>query len=104
MAKLKKGDVVVILSGRDRGKQGKILKILTARQAALVERVNLVKHFERRTRADQPWGIVEREGPIALANLALLCPRCKRPARIGWSLTDGSKTRMCKRCQEIIRG
>ena len=104
MAKLKKGDLVVILNGRDRGKRGKILKMLTARQAALVERVNLMKHFERRTRADQPGGIVEREGPIALAKLALVCPRCNRPARVGWSLTDGAKERMCKRCQEVIRG
>lgn len=104
MARLKKGDVVAVLSGKDRGKQGKILRLLPNRRAALVERINLLKSFERRTRTDQPGGIVEKEAPIALEKLALVCPRCSRPSRVGWSVTDGAKHRICKRCGEVLRG
>jgi len=104
MSRLKKGDVVAVRSGKDRGKRGKVLRVLPDRGAAVVERINLLKHFERRTRADQPGGIVEREAPIPLDKLALVCPRCNHPSRIGWRLTDGAKHRICKRCQEVLGG
>ena len=121
MARIKKGDTVIVLSGKDRGKRGKLLRVIPERSAALVERLNLVKHFERRTRADQPGGIIEREGPIALAKLALVCPKCTRPTRVGYRLSDlsappasrgeakrggasagGAKQRICKRCGEVV--
>jgi len=102
MARLKKGDMVAVRSGKDRGKRGKILKVFPGRQAALVERINLVKHFERRTQANQPGGIIEKESPIAFDKLALVCPRCNRPTRVGSHLTDGAKHRICKRCREVI--
>lgn len=103
MARLRKGDLVAVLSGKDRGKKGKLLQVWPERQVALVERVNLMKHFERRTRADQPGGIIERETPMALSKLALICPRCGKPTRVGMRLTaDGGKQRTCKRCQEVI--
>ena len=103
MARLKKGDTVAILSGKDRGKRGKVLAIITEREAALVERLNLVKHFERRTAADRPGGIIEREAPIALAKLAMVCARCDKPSRVGFSDKNG-KQRVCKRCGEAFGG
>ena len=103
-SKLKKGDTVAVLTGKDRGKKGKILHVMPQRGTALVERVNLMKNFDRRTRADQPGGIIEREAPIAMDKLALICPRCGRPTRVGMHLADGAKQRVCKRCREVIVG
>ncbi len=104
MARLRKGDTVAVLWGKDRGKRGKILKVLTAQNAAVVERVNLLKHFERRTSAEQPGGIIEREAPVSLEKLTLVCGRCNRPTRIGWTTAGNEKQRLCKRCGEVFRG
>ncbi len=100
--KLKKGDTVTVLSGKDRGKKGKILRVDPNRGVALVERLNLRKHFDRRTRADQPGGIIERESPMALGKLALVCPRCSKPTRVGMRVTEQTKQRVCKQCGEAI--
>lgn len=95
--------MVAVLNGKDRGKRGKILRVTPDRSTALVERLNLVKHFERRTQANQAGGVIEREAPITLGKLALICPRCNRPTRVGWRLgPDGAKQRLCKRCQETL--
>ena len=70
---------------------------------ALVERINLVKHFERRSQQNQAGGIIEREGAIALAKLGLQCAKCRRVVRVGYSLAvDGTKHRTCRRCQEAM--
>lgn len=103
MARIKKGDTVAVLSGKDRGKRGKVLQIWPERERALVERINLVKHFDRRTQQNQAGGIIEREGAIALSKLALVCPRCQKPSRTGWSMGgDGHKRRVCRRCREVL--
>ena len=105
MARLRKGDTVAVLAGKDRGKRGKIIRILPGAGYALVERINLAKHFERRVSADRPGGVIEREAPVILDKLALVCPRCNQPARVGWKLSaDGAKQRVCKRCQEASGG
>ena len=103
MARIKKGDMVSVLSGKDRGKTGKVLQVWPVEDRALVERINLVKHFERRSQQNQQGGVIEREGPIALSKLSLVCPRCRRPSRVAWLLTGtGEKQRVCRRCQEIL--
>ena len=103
MARIKKGDNVTVLSGRDKGKNGKILRVFTASHVALVERVNVVKHFEKKSQQNPAGGIVEREAPLPLAVLAPMCPRCNKAARISWSVTaDGTKQRVCRRCKEIL--
>ena len=103
MARIKKGDVVTVLTGKDRGKSGKVLQVWPEEGRALVERINLAKHFERRSQQNQAGGIIEREGPIALAKLALQCARCHRAVRIGYSeAADGTKHRICRRCQEAV--
>ena len=103
MARIKKGDTVAVLSGKDKGKTGKVLQVWPAQGRALVERVNLVKHFERRSQQNQSGGIIEREGPLALSKLAPFCSRCRRPARVKWSMsTDGTKQRLCHRCQDVL--
>ena len=81
MGGLRKGDTVVVLSGKDRGKTGKVLSVLPDRERALVERVNLLKHFDRRTQQNQAGGVIEREAPLHVAKLALMCPKCRKPYR-----------------------
>ncbi len=102
MALIRKGDTVSILSGKDKGKSGKVLQIWPGTQKALVERINLVKHFERRSQQNPSGGVVEREGALAISKLAILCPKCKKPSRIGWELGEGSKQRICRRCKGTI--
>jgi large subunit ribosomal protein L24 len=101
--KLKKGDTVMALSGKDRGKTGKVLRILPFRAMAIVEGINLVKKSMRKTQQDQQGGIVERENPMRLSNLALYCKNCNKPTRVGVSkLSDGTKSRFCKKCKEMV--
>ena len=103
MARIKKGDTVVVLSGKNRGKTGKVLQVWPGQERALVERVNLVKHFERRSQQNPSGGIIEREGSLALAKLAPLCSKCRKPARVGWSVSDSQgKQRICRRCKDPL--
>ncbi len=102
--KIKKGDTVMVLTGKDRGKKGKVLRMLPERGSAVVERINLMKHFERRSQQNQAGGVIEREAPISAAKLALVCPRCSKPTRVGYVVKDKAKNRVCKQCQEVIVG
>ncbi len=103
MFKIKKDDTVKVIKGKDVGKKGKVLKILLDRNKAIVEGINLVKKHRRQTRQDQPGGIVSLEAPISISNLMLVCKHCNRPARVGFKvLTDGTKSRVCKACNEVV--
>ena len=102
MARIKKGDQVYVLSGKDRGKTGKVLRVWPQEERAIVERINLLTHFDRRSQQNQAGGIVQREGPLALSKLALFCSRCHKPSRIGWTVTGDVKQRICRRCQGTV--
>ena len=103
MARIRKGDQVTVLSGKDKGKSGKVLQVWPEMERALVEGVNVLKHFERRTQQNQAGGIVPRESGIAVSKLALNCPRCRKPVRVGWSVAqDGTKQRICRKCKDVI--
>ena len=103
MIKIKKNDVVHVLTGRDKGKTGKVFRVIEKKGTALVEGVNYVKKHARKTKQDQQGGIVQKEAPIKLSNIALYCKSCKKPSRVGFSvLADGSKSRFCKKCKEVI--
>ena len=95
----------MVLSGKFRGKTGKVLKIFTDKGRAVVEGVNLIKRHQRPTKDLPRGGIVEKEGSIHISNLKVICPKCNRPTRIGIKiLEDKSKVRFCKHseCGEII--
>ena len=96
--KIKKGDQVQVLAGKDRGKRGKVLRVERKSGAALVEHVNMVKrHSRANPRQGVQGGIVEREAPIAIAKLALVSPDSGRPTRVGYKiLEDGRKVRVAK--------
>jgi len=104
MAKIKKNDVVKILAGRDSGKTGKVLTVLPKKMKALVQGINMVKkHSRRQSNDQQQGGIITKESSIDISNLMIVCQKCSKPARIGFSkLSDGTKVRICKKCKEII--
>ncbi|MFQ5953142.1 MAG: 50S ribosomal protein L24 [Candidatus Omnitrophota bacterium] len=103
MLHLKNDDTVKILSGKDKGKTGKVLRVYPVRGRAIVQGANFTKKHTRQTRQDQKGGIIHREAPINVTNLAVVCKGCNRPTRIGKNiLKDGSKVRYCKKCNEIL--
>lgn len=103
MSKIKKNDTVKILTGKDKGKTGKILTVFPKTGKALVQGLNLVKKHTRRTKEDQQGGIIQKESPLHVSNLKVMCQKCGKPTRVGFSrLSDGTKTRICKKCKELI--
>jgi len=100
---VKKDDLVMIVTGKDKGKSGKILRVLPDKGRVLVENLNLIKRHTRPSRTNNEGGIIEKEAPIAISNVQLLCQGCNKPVRTGIkTLEDGRKTRYCKQCNEIV--
>ena len=103
MLRIRKDDIVKVIAGKDRGKTGKVLSVSPKINKALVEGINFFKKHTRKTQKDQKGGIVEKEMPIAISNLMLICKSCNKAVRIGVAtLKDGSRTRVCKICKETI--
>lgn len=102
-AHVRRGDTVAVMAGRERGKRGKVLRVLAGTGRVVVEKVNMVKKHQRPTQKLRQGGIIEREGALALSNVLLVCGRCDKPARTGIQvLGDGRKVRVCKRCGEPV--
>ena len=100
--KIKKGDQVVVLTGRDKGKRGEVIEVVPKEGRALVRGVNVVRRHQRQS-ASQEGGIISKEGPIQLSNLALEDPKDGKPTRVGFKvLADGKKVRIAKRSGEHI--
>ena len=103
MNKIRKNDVVYVLAGKDRGKTGKVFMVSPKINKALVEGINYIKKHARKSQANPQGGIVQKENLINMSNLALFCKTCTKPAHVGFSsLADGTKSRFCKRCKEVI--
>jgi large subunit ribosomal protein L24 len=105
MKKVIKGDSVIVLSGNANGKTGKVLKVFPKENRIVVEGVNMIKKHTRPTQQLPQGGIVEKEAPIHISNVKVVCPKCNRPTRAGFRvLEDGSKVRFCKHpdCGEMI--
>ena len=106
-AKIKKGDKVVILAGKDKGKTGEVLQVIPAETRALVQGINLVRRHTRQT-ASQDAGIYTKSAPIHLSNIALIDPRSEpnkpKPTRVGFQIKDGMKVRVYKSTGEVIDG
>jgi large subunit ribosomal protein L24 len=100
---IRKNDSVMVIAGRERGKTGKVLRVLPDKDAAIIERVNLIKRHTRPKGPQQPGGIVEKEASIHASNLMVMCDKCNAPVRIGRKiLADGKKIRICRRCGEAL--
>lgn len=101
--RIRKNDTVTVISGKDRGKKGRVLQVFPEAGRVLVEAVNYRKVHRRPTRDNPKGGIVQMEGPVALSNVMLVCPRCGKVSRVGYTfLADGTKQRTCKKCREIL--
>ncbi len=100
---IKKNDVVLVISGKDRGKKGKVRRAVPKADRVVVEGLNMIKRHSRARRAARQAGIVELEAPIHVSNVMLICDKCKNPVRVGYkSLDDGRKVRFCRACEEPI--
>lgn len=101
--KIRKNDTVLVIAGRDRGKKGKVRTAMPKKERLLVDGINMIKKHARPTGQARQAGIIEREAPIHVSSVMLLCEKCGKPARIGRRLlADGKKVRYCKACGEVV--
>ena len=100
LARVRKDDMVMVIAGRERGKTGRVLRLLTKTERVVVERINLVKRHTK-PRGTSQGGIIEKEAPLHLSNVQPICGRCDKPARVGTRrLENGHGVRVCRRCGE----
>ena len=95
---IKKDDKVIVLSGKDKGKQGKVLVAEPKTDKVIVEGVNTASKHQKPRKQGEEGGIIKAETPIYAAKVQLVCPKCGKPTRVGHKITDGKKVRVCKKC------
>jgi large subunit ribosomal protein L24 len=101
--RIRKGDTVIVTSGKDRGKKGKVRRAIPNEDRVIVEGLNMIKRHSRARRAARQAGIIELEAPLHVSKVMLVCEKCGKPARIAFRfLDDGKKVRICNSCQEVI--
>ena len=100
---VKTGDTVMVLSGRDKGKKGKIMAVSPKEGKVIIEKVNIVSKHIKPRRMGEPGGIIQAEGAMYASKVQIICPRCKKPTRVGHKINaDGTKDRICKKCGEVL--
>ena len=98
--KIKKGDRVRVLTGKDRGKEGEVMRAIPSQDKVIVDGVNIAKRHTRATRQTQQGGIIDKDMPMQVANVALICSSCGKPTRVGYRFDDQKrKVRICKKCK-----
>ncbi len=103
--RLKKNDLVEVITGKERGKTGKILKVLREKNLVLVEKLNMIKRHTRPTPTTGQGGIIEKEAPLQVSKVMLICPKCTTATRFRLTVTaEGKKARVCRKCKELIDG
>jgi large subunit ribosomal protein L24 len=102
-AKIKKGDRVVVLAGRDKGLKGEVLKVMPKEERVLVEGLNMVKRHTKASQADPQGGIKSKEASLHVSNVALVDPKTGEPTRVGFRFEDGKKVRFAKKSGEILQ-
>ena len=101
--KIKKGDKVQVLPGKDRGAKGEVTRVLPTAGKIIVDGINVAKKHQKATKATMQGGIIDKDMPLPVANVALLCPTCDKPTRVGYRFDpDGTKVRVCKKCGKDI--
>lgn len=106
--KIKKNDIVLIISGKDRARKGKVIQALPNEKKIIVEGINIKKKSVRPKKSGEKGQIVEVPGPISVSNVKIICPKCKKPARVGYKIIESkeskkkTKVRICKKCQAEI--
>jgi large subunit ribosomal protein L24 len=102
LERIRKNDTVVVIAGRERGKSGKVLRVLHERGRVVVEHVNMIKRHLKARGVQSPGGIVEREAAIHVSNVQPVCPKCQKAARISTRRTAGEAVRVCRRCGQQL--
>jgi large subunit ribosomal protein L24 len=103
LVQIRKNDSVIVIGGKERGKTGKVLRVMPEKDAVIIERLNMVKRHSKPRGPQQPGGIVEKEAAIHASNVMILCDKCNAPVRIGHKiLADGKKIRICRSCNEAL--
>ena len=100
---IKKNDTVLVITGREKGKKGRVISLYPSKDMLLIERTNIIKRHMKPSKKYTQGGIIEKEAPLHMSNVMLICPKCGKPTRIGNTvLSDAGKTRTCKKCKEVI--
>jgi large subunit ribosomal protein L24 len=100
---VRKGDTVIVVAGKEKGKRGKVLRLVTKKDRVLVERVNMVKRHTKPSQKHPQGGIIEKEGSLAISNVRVFCPKCNGATRTGTLVRDdGTKQRVCRKCGEVF--
>ena len=100
--KIKKNDNIIVISGKDRGKKGKVVKVFLDAGKILIDGINLIKKHNRPKKSGEKGQIIEMPSPIDVSNVKIVCPKCGKPSRIGYNLTKAGKFRICKKCGQTI--
>lgn len=100
---IRKGDTALVISGKNKGKKGRILSVSPVAGKLTIEGVNIIKRHTKPSKKYAQGGIIEKEGPLHISNVMFLCPKCNKPTRIGNTvLEDGKKLRTCRKCKEVL--
>ncbi len=100
---IRKEDTVVVMTGKEKGKKGRVLSVMPAKSKLIIEKVNVIKRHMKPSRKYSQGGIIEKEAPIHISNVILVCPKCGKPTRVGrLVMENGSKVRVCRKCKEVI--
>lgn len=100
---IKKNDSILVISGKEKGKRGRVLSVYPLKDSLLIEKINMIKKHMKPSRKYAQGGIIEKEAPINISNVMLVCPKCNKPTRISnTSLQGGKKVRVCKKCREVM--
>ncbi len=97
--KIKKGDEVEVLAGKDIGRRGAVMRVLPETGKVIVDRVNIAKKHQKPTKATMQGGIIDKEMPINASNVGIVCGKCHKPTRIGYRFEAGKKIRICRKCE-----
>jgi len=100
--KIKKGDQIIVTAGKDKGRKGKVDVVFTATNSVIVPGINMYKRHTKKRDEKNPGGIIDKPRPLSPGNIAVICPKCNKPTRIGYVVTKGQKERICKKCEQRI--
>ncbi|MBI2412664.1 MAG: 50S ribosomal protein L24 [Deltaproteobacteria bacterium] len=100
--RIRKDDQIMVIAGKEKGKTGKVTRVQPDKGKVFVEKVNLVKRHQKPSAKYKQGGIIEKEGPIAISNVMLLCAKCKGPVRTGVKVDGDKRVRVCKKCGEVL--
>lgn len=100
--KLIKGDEIIVTGGKDKGRKGKVERVLTKKAQVLVLGINLYKRHLKRKDEKNPGGIIDFPRPLPLGRVTLVCPKCKQPTRVGYIVSQKEKQRICRKCNQLV--